>query len=132
VEELIDIHSETGELVTGTRATYCDSNLTFPALQVQTQQVCNLLTPYILTREFEELYLATQKNEEGLMHRRVVTPSNHGGYIKYCDLSIVGVIDHSLAPKRGMRRSADPISDIDLLDAAAGRGEQILREAFAA
>jgi hypothetical protein len=33
--------------------------------------------------------------------QRVATPSN-GGYIKYCDLSIVGVIDHSLAPKRGM------------------------------
>jgi hypothetical protein len=49
----------------------------------------------------------------------VAAPSNRGGYIKYCDLSIVGVIDHSLAPKRGMRRSADPISDIDL-DTAAG------------
>jgi hypothetical protein len=36
------------------------------------------------------------------MHGVWLHPQTVEGYIKYRDLSIVGVIDHSLHPKRGM------------------------------
>jgi hypothetical protein len=120
VEELIDIRLRPVSHQQRKSDGYCDSNLTF-RLQVQDAQTLQwMLTRGRIPPRSSRSFTWRAEERRRTDAQRVAAPSNHGGYIKYCDLSIVGVIDHSLAPKRGMAPiPADPISDIDL-DTAAG------------